>query len=476
MCSRRFIALVWITALTAWGCQGTLLEESSLHWGAEESLSEPSDSPADSTTSPGQTPNPHSEMQTGASGLPCEVQSILEEKCQFCHGATPSYGAPNPLMKWEDFHTGSMIYEGTTVLDHILSRVSGDDSIMPPPPNPPLSESEVATLQTWIDSGAPQTTCDSGVQPNNNSTSPVIPPEEMPEEESCDWNVQLLAHGNAQPNDDTPYQVTQSADSYICFVLKVPWGTTPAQALRFRPVVDDSRVLHHWLLYAQNGGLRDGDIHGCNGRHANAALVAGWAPGGGDIVLPDNVGQRLPVGDDAYLILEIHYNNSAGHRDALDKSGVEICATKEMQQYEAAPHWLGSERIFMAGGGNHDVTGTCRPQLTESAFIISSTPHMHLLGTHMKTTINRSDGSTEVLHDAPFRFEDQVSYPTPTEIRPGDSLTTTCTFNNSTGRLVTFGPDTENEMCYNFVLAYPAGSFDTGGALGGNAGDNFCLR
>jgi hypothetical protein len=471
MFPKRFIGIVWIAAFASWTCQGTLIEEYNFDWDNEGSLSGTLDGPADA--SPTETPEQTETPQTPADpGLPCEVRSILEAKCQFCHGETPSYGAPNPLTKWEDFHTKSMIYEGTTVLDHIVSRVTGDDNIMPPPPSPPLDQNEIATLQSWVDAGAPRSSCDTGSQSPGN----VPPPEETPEEQSCDWSVELLAHGSPQPNDSTPYEVTQSTDSYICFVVKVPWGTTPAQALRFRPVVDDTRVLHHWLLYAQNGGLRDGDIHGCNGRHANAALVAGWAPGGGDIVMPENVGQRLPSGDDAYLILEIHYNNSGGYTDALDRSGVEICATKELQQYEAAPHWLGSERILMLGGGDHDVTGTCTPQLTETAFILSSTPHMHLLGKHMKTTINRGDGSKEVLHDAPFRFEDQVSYPTPTEIRPGDTLTTTCTFNNSTGRPVTFGSDTENEMCYNFVLAYPAGSFNTGGALGGNAGDNFCLR
>ena len=48
-------------------------------------------------------------------------------------------------------------------------------------------------------------------------------------------------------------------------------------------------------------------------------------------------------------------------------------------------------------------------------------------------------------------------------------LTTTCSYNNTTNGLVTFGPNTENEMCYNFVTAYPAG------ALSGPAGANHCL-
>ena len=71
----------------------------------------------------------------------------------------------------------------------------------------------------------------------------------------------------------------------------------------------------------------------------------------------------------------------------------------------------------------------------------------------MKTVINRQGGGTEVLIDKPFDFNSQVSYPTPAVINPGDTLSTTCTFAAPTP----FGQGTNEEMCYNFVLAYPAG-------------------
>ena len=35
------------------------------------------------------------------------------------------------------------------------------------------------------------------------------------------------------------------------------------------------------------------------------------------------------------------------------------------------------------------------------------------------------------------------------------SLTTTCTYDNPDGGPVGFGEDTEDEMCFNFVLTYP---------------------
>ena len=47
-------------------------------------------------------------------------------------------------------------------------------------------------------------------------------------------------------------------------------------------------------------------------------------------------------------------------------------------------------------------------------------------------------------------------YDTPAVVKPGETLTTTCTFNNTTSAAIAFGTVSEAEMCYNFVVAYPA--------------------
>ena len=45
--------------------------------------------------------------------------------------------------------------------------------------------------------------------------------------------------------------------------------------------------------------------------------------------------------------------------------------------------------------------------------------------------------------------------PDTTTIQAGDSLRTVCTFKNPTMSFIRFGEKTENEMCFNFVVAYP---------------------
>jgi hypothetical protein len=71
-------------------------------------------------------------------------------------------------------------------------------------------------------------------------------------------------------------------------------------------------------------------------------------------------------------------------------------------------------------------------------------------------------------------------------VMPGDTLTTTCVYNNTTDNTVTFGENTENEMCFNFVTAWPLNQLvSSGGGLGGlfggggtgaGAGSNRCMN
>ena len=44
----------------------------------------------------------------------------------------------------------------------------------------------------------------------------------------------------------------------------------------------------------------------------------------------------------------------------------------------------------------------------------------------------------------------------------GDVIESTCTFNNTTTSSVAFGQSTEQEMCYQFALAYPYDALNNG--------------
>ncbi|MDB4974025.1 MAG: hypothetical protein JWN48_2366, partial [Myxococcaceae bacterium] len=165
--------------------------------------------------------------------------------------------------------------------------------------------------------------------------------------------------------------------------------------------------------------------------------------------------------------VEYHYNSN--DPAAQDSSGVEICLSKTKPANIAGNSWLGYDNI---GFPSTTWTGQCVPQNTQPVHILGVQPHMHVTGTHMKAVIHRKGKGDEVLHDEPFDFNDQRHYLKDVIINPGDTITTTCTYNQP----MAFGESTGQEMCYLFTFAYAKGQLKDSGPWGGVAhGGSACL-
>ena len=387
-------------------------------------------------------------------GVPCEVSKILHDSCWGCHGVATQFGAPMPLVELESLRMWAA---------RVTARVSDVQRPMPPPPNA-LDAANKQALLGWIAAGAP-----AGAACNESLGDPRMDvPEEAPPTEVCDHEVNLIAHGGSPESEDSKFSVPRENDSYTCFVYQAPWNAT-VHGLSFRPIIEDSRTLHHWLLYSTDNpnkpilgrARRHGEVYACNGTNEGMALVAGWAPGGQPTVMPEGVGLEMPA-PGGLFVLEVHYHNDQ-RLDSQDRSGVRLCATNTLRPETAAVHWLGEEAgpagilPFGVPSGASEVTGNCRPRnMTRPVNILSSLPHMHKRGSRMRTLIHRAGGGEDVLHDAPFDYQNQIQYETPQIIQPGDTLSTTCFFQNPGGQSH-FGPSTDDEMCYNFVTAWPVG-------------------
>jgi hypothetical protein len=245
-----------------------------------------------------------------------------------------------------------------------------------------------------------------------------------------------------------------------------PWGNDTRYAVSIKPVIDNAKVIHHWLLF-QEGGI-DGAVIPGTGAHPGGQLLSGWAPGGDGVDLtgnPDDVGYEMPAG--GYLV-EFHYNSEDA--SAEDASGVEICLMDRTPKNIAALSWLGNDNLIVP---SDHWTGDCHPASSEPIHIVGVTPHMHKAGLRMVGTIHRKDGSSEVLHDEPFAFEYQHSFPKNAVLNPGDWIRTECYFDKP----VLFGESTGSEMCYLFTYAYPRGALSDLGAWGAVAhGGSSCLQ
>jgi hypothetical protein len=83
----------------------------------------------------------------------------------------------------------------------------------------------------------------------------------------------------------------------------------------------------------------------------------------------------------------------------------------------------------------------------------------------MKSEVTRAAGGlTETVFDMPFQFDYQTNYMMNPGVvlMPGDSITSTCTWQNQGLSTVGFGQSTKQEMCYQFALSYPYGELNNG--------------
>jgi hypothetical protein len=389
--------------------------------------------------------------------VPCEIQELLHEHCGDCHADPPRYGAPMPLAGYDHFQVPAASDVTRSVWELAIERMTDPVSPMPPPSSSDITPEDRDALLAWLSAGAPAAA--EGEACDDVPTDPEEPvgPDALP----CTPTQIFTAHGDT---DEEPFHVpSQGADDlYQCFTFQSPVAEGE-QAIAWAPIIDDERVVHHWILFRTDTPQPDGGSGVCN-MPGDAKFVAGWAPGGENFLMPEDVGLELG-GPDVSYILQIHYHNTAHHADALDKSGVAFCTVDEPRPQLAGMITLGT--VFLEippGAQGHDEVGVCPSWITsfmpEPLTVISSFPHMHGLGRSFTTEILRGgdDSYIDMLTDVPtFDFQSQTHYVNdpPVQINPGDALRTTCTYDNPTDQTVRFGEATAEEMCLNFIMAYP---------------------
>jgi len=96
-----------------------------------------------------------------ASGLPCDVQALLQTRCVGCHASPPVNSAPMPLVSVANLIAASFADPTKTFAQRALARVQLTAGQMPPAPNPRATAAEIQSLGDWIAAGYPSTGCGS---------------------------------------------------------------------------------------------------------------------------------------------------------------------------------------------------------------------------------------------------------------------------------------------------------------------------
>jgi hypothetical protein len=310
------------------------------------------------------------------------------------------------------------------------------------------------------------------------SDAPVPPTDATPpsygrlEPKSGETCYEFKTHGSVDSIDDSPFEVAVG-DFTEQFYYRAPWPTGSV-ATGIATISDNAKVLQRWFLFRTSEDQPEGS-------HLTAPLptligtdpvaVAGWSAGGANLVPPDDIGLELPA-EGALLNFQWTYSNTTGEPQP-DASVVQICVTPaEAREHVASVTWLGTEdlngNVWTGGAGMppqqiSTFTTSCIPGRSDEAIhIVGYQPFMQGLGTRMQTSVERPDGSTEVLFDEPFSFGEARPSFQRYELLPGETLLNSCTFNNTTDEGVTFGTDSDNELCYQFVFSYPARALSNG--------------
>lgn len=435
----------------------------------EDSADEAAEAPSDSADSDGEGddkgtgadsvgPSPTADAGTAPSDKSaatwCDVKPLIDKYCSACHDGEGT--APMALNTAADFALDSPKADGK-VYESVAARLHDTKSPMPPPPKK-VSEEELAILDEWLAAKAPasEETCE--------ETAAADGKVDGWDPEACDEIYELRAHGSGGPDD--PYVIRAGAEIHPQISIDAPWGNERVQAIGFKPLTDNKKVLHHWIL---NG--------------AGQAFLAGWAPGDDERPpFPEDVGMDMPTGRGAFT-LDMHYYNLEGTQSEMDRSGVAVCVLKgdNLRKHLAAV--TGSFSSFGAGGVlaprqqvDAPATSVCNVTLTgsEPVHLLTAAPHAHKYASHMKFTVTKKDGTEIVMHDEPWVYGEQGTYPLPGGeilIETGDKVTTVCSYTNMTNRDIRIGSSTEDEMCFNFALYYPKGGFTCGGGRGGLLGN-----
>ena len=385
--------------------------------------------PDDAPDSP-DAPNP------GETCVPSETQwervikPMVVDHCSSCHGEIPDYGAPYGLLDYGALVAGDA--PGRAV-DQIALRMG--ELTMPPPSRaqPPHGVSD--TLAEWASCGA--------VHPDHSklieASADVLGAPDDPPADAEAFNLTAL-----------DYAVGPDVlDLYQCFVFEAPIDA-PRFARRFDMVVGESRVLHHLVLYRDNDKTGPATDHTCYSVGADFDFLYAWAPGQDSFQFPEG-GLRIEPGD--RFVVQVHYNNGAAIDGVRDNSGVRVWHSPP-QGTEYGMFAPGPLNFSVAPGERKEVVGDC--EVRAPVTLLGGFPHMHGIGRGFRQEILRADGSvTPLIELTGWSFESQLIYDTPATLQVGDTLRTTCVFDNPHDEPVRAGPRTSDEMCFNFLYATP---------------------
>ncbi|KAL3870612.1 hypothetical protein ACJMK2_038660 [Sinanodonta woodiana] len=279
-------------------------------------------------------------------------------------------------------------------------------------------------------------------------------------------NVDTMKHEIRIPETSVPAKVT----TYMCMVFDLP-KNGDFHLIAFEALQDNLNVLHHIIVYGCDNKSENYTANKAGECFMSAQegcddIVAVWTVGIPGICLHDNIGIRIGTKGYKRAVMELHWNNPLKTANTTDRSGMKLYYTSKLRPNDAGILMVGQTNLQIPPGKDaFSITGSCpgdctRKLMVRNIYVVTAFNHMHYIGQqerfeHLRNGSKLQDFAYDITYsyDSPkiYQFKNAV------EVRPGDELKTTCVFKSTfRSKTTVFGLGTSDEMCYSFIMYYPA--------------------
>jgi hypothetical protein len=301
-----------------------------------------------------------------------------------------------------------------------------------------LSQDEIDTLVSWVDTGTPL-----------GDKSKLPPPREYAE----GWTIgkpdvvfELPSEVTVQATGTVPYRYYETETKFKEDV----W----IQAAECRP--GNRKVVHHIIAFYKDPTVEKGK------QRIQDQWIAGTAPGDMALVLPPGVGRKIPAG--STIVWQMHYTPTGKEEKDRSQLGLVFYKGKEPPEHNIQTHGVGNHRFLIPPGDSyHEVKSSFT--VPRDAIVLSFMPHMHLRGKDFIYRATYPDGRQETLLSVPrFDFSWQSTYrlTEPLHLPKGTKIDCTAHFDNSTEnpnnpdskKAIFWGDQTWDEMMIGYMDYY----------------------
>ena len=333
-----------------------------------------------------------------------DVVPVLQKNCQACH--RPGEAAPMSFLTYKDTRPWAQAIKHS-VLAKKMPPWFADPHYGKFSNERKLSESELATLVSWVDGGA--------VEGN---------PKDAPKPVAFvdGWTIGKPDAIIEMPSD---FKVQNSGTVEYHYVI-LPTNFTEDKWVERAEVRPGSRaVVHHVIAFIRPAGVKwmadqpygvpfvpKRETRGRNSGDAESGpggateMLIGYAPGLQASSWAPGQAKLVPKGAD--LVLQLHYTTNG--KETTDRSKVGLVFAKQpVKQRILTINATQARFAIPPGDSNYEVKSELT--LKAPASLVSLMPHMHMRGKDFKYTAVYPGGESEVLLSVPkYAFAWQLWY------------------------------------------------------------------